>query len=244
MRKLAALAVLTVGAAALPGSVFAQDGTVRVRAGLASVNYTSPVQGSPDLESNYAALTLGGSYITQSGWFADLGVRTSLSAEWNTKEVFGGVKDDDFSRTETTVTVGKSLGDGLSVFGGLQISTSKFSLSAANTITGNNEDLTFDGQLWFAGASKSLPVGGGSLSFSGALGVLQQELTYSQGFGLPAEKSDSGFGASLGVAYSYPLSKSLSVMADLRGQSYSVKYSGESNKENVASFGVSAVGHF
>jgi hypothetical protein len=251
MKKLAALAVLTAGAVALPTLGFADEGTVRVRAGLAAVNYSSPVDtGVPDLESDYAALTLGGSYITQTGWFADLGLRTSLSAEWNSKDVFGGVKDDAFSRTETTFTAGKSLGDGLAVFGGLQLSKSKLTFSPANTVFSGDEDLTQEGKLWFVGVSKALPMGGGSLSLSGALGILKQETKWSSGFksadpvAFADEKSDTGAGFSLGVAYSYPISKGLSVMGDLRGQSYSVKYSGESSKETVTSLGVSVVGQF
>lgn len=251
-KKLAALAVLTAGATALPSLGFAEEGTVRVRAGVASVNFSSPVDtGKPDLESKYAALTLGGSYITQTGWFADLGLRSSLSAEWNTKELFGGVKDDDFSRTETTFTVGKSLGDGLAVFGGLQLAKSKLTFSPDNTVFVGDENLTQEGQLLFVGVSKALAVGGGSLSFSGALGTLKQEAKWSGGFkasfdpdSFADEKSDTGTGFSLGVAYSYPLGKSLSVMGDLRTQSYSVKYSGESAKETVTALGVSVVGQF
>jgi hypothetical protein len=249
MKKLAALTSLTAAIAALPCFALAEEGTVRVRAGLASVSYVSPSSdpADADVEATYGAFTLGGSYVTADGWFFDLGLRQSMSAKWNSKEVDGVPSDDDFSRTETTISIGKGLGDGLSVFGGLQLAKSEQTGSKDNYAAfgfTQDQSIELDSTLWFLGVSKAIPAGGGALNFSGALGVMKQEVTLSEEICGCSIKSDTGVGFSLGAAYSYPINKGFSLVADLRGQSYSVKYEGESNKESVGSLGLSAVAQF
>lgn len=246
MKRFAALAVLTAGALALPSLALADDGAFRVRAGLASVSYVSPGTdpGDPDLKSTYGAVALGASYVSSTGWFGDIGFRNSLSAEWNAKDL-GFDRDDDFKRNEVTVSIGKALGDGLAVFGGVQTTKAELTISASNTIGGfslGEFKAEEKGTLFFAGASKAFAAGPGNLTVSGALGVLSKKLTDNQGS--PEEKSDSGAGVSLGAAYAYPLTQKVSLLGDLRYQSYSVEWSGQKARENVTSLGVSVVGQF
>lgn len=252
MKKFAALAVLTAGAIALPSLAMAQEGgAFRVRAGLAAVNYVAPDGSSntPDIESSYAALALGGSFVSGGGWFVDLGLRRSLGAEWNAQEAWGASKDDEFSRTETTLSVGKALGGGFAVFGGVQLAKNEFTAPDAFGFTGVKQEMTSDSTVYFVGGSKAFPVGSGALSVSAALGLMKQDFEIAtSGFGssnTQTMKSDSGFGYSLGAAYNLPLSQKLSLLADLRFQSYSVEYPNVgSNDEQVTSVGVSVVAQF
>lgn len=242
MKKLVLVSLLA-GLTAAPLLANADEGAVRVRAGLGAVNFVSP-SGSvndPDLESTYAAVTVGGSYISAGGWFIDLGLRNSLSGEWNATEhqddaFFYYPNDGKFVRKETTLTVGKAIGSGWSLFGGMQ--SSKMEISYPETVAYFPFTLDAKGRLVFLGVSKGLPIGSGSLSISGALG------SYSQEFAGGLVKSDGGAGASLGLSFSYPFTNSLGMTVDVRGQSYTVEYFGESAKENVGSVGLALVGTF
>lgn len=247
MKKLIPLVPLLVGLS-LSQNVLAQDSAVRVRAGVAAVSFVAPstTPGSPDLESDYTALVLGGSYVTANGWFGDATWRGSAGAKWNTGEVVGipGVEDQDFSRNEVTLTAGKFLGDGLSVFGGAQFIQSELDIAGNISVTGNAESITVDDTVLFVGVAKSFSIGNGSLNVSGALGVMNEETSFSAGLNSPAEDSDNGFGYSLGAGYSHPLTSFLSIQADLRYQSYSVKYQGEASDQKVTAAGVAVVGQF
>lgn len=247
MKKLIPLIPLLVGAG-LAQNASAQDSAVRVRAGVAGVSFVAPstTPGTPDLESDYTALVLGGSYVTAGGWYGDLGWRGSTGAKWNAGEVVGNpaVEDQDFSRNEVTLTVGKLLGDGLSVFGGAQFIQSSLDLAANISISGNQESVDVDDTILFVGVAKSFAIGSGSLNVSGALGVMNEETSYSAGFNLAAEESDNGVGYSLGVGFSHPLTSFLSIQADLRHQSYSVEYQGVDSEQKVTAAGVAVVGQF
>lgn len=248
MKKNAAIVGVLLAGTFASAACFAQDSAVRVRAGLAAVSYVSPDSSGVDFKSSYAAAQIGASYITGSGWYGDLAMRTSLSAKWNTADIIGnpGAEDDDFSRNEVTLTIGKSLGNGLAVFAGLQVVSAEATLSKTNSGLPADESITLDNTIAFVGASKSIPVGAGSMSFSGALGVLKEETKNSAGLGGGTQKADTGAGFSLGAGYSHPITQAVSVLADLKFQTYSVKYPGstDSSNQTVTSLGLSVVGQF
>lgn len=234
---------LLAGLIGVPTVGFAQDSKIRVRAGLSSVNYVSPstTPGNPDFKSTYAALIAGGSLITSSGLFVDLGIRKSLSAEWNATDL-NWANDDDFARNEITLTLGKALDSGFAVFGGVQSSTAEATLSTANTGLLSDIVIETTGRLLFCGVSKSMPLGSGSLNVSLAVGLYGQ--TTDNNVGAPSEKSTNGGGASLGGSYSLPLGNGLSLIGDLRYQSYAVEYSGDPSKENVGSASLALAAQF
>jgi hypothetical protein len=245
--KNSALAGLLMAATLTCAPSYAQDSSLRVRAGFAGVGYVQPDSSGKDIESMYGAAQVGASYVTAGGWYGDLAVRTSLAAKWNTGDIIAGAKDDDFSRTETTLTIGKGFGDGLAVFAGVQVASSELTLSKANTGRPADGSITIDDTIVFAGLSASYPAGPGSVSLSGALGILTEEQTVSPGLpGAGTYKADPGAGLSLGAAYSHPVTKALSILADIRMQFYSVKYPNLQAQSNqtLVSMGVSIVGQF
>lgn len=236
------LAVVTLTCLSLsPLLAQADGGLLRVRGGLASVSYVFPSPaGAPDQKSTFGALTLGGSYVTEGGWFIDLATRNSLGAKWNAKEfneAQGEVTDDaDFSRDELTLTLGKSLGSGWALFGGVQASTLEQVFPA--TSTGAESTWKQDGSLTFLGVSKAFSIGNGALSVSGALGSLKYD------FPDWAGQPDRGAGGSLGLTFTYPFTNNLGLAADARFQRYTLKWQGSDFDENIGAVGLSLVGQF
>ena len=238
-----AIAVLAVCATVIPATAAAEN-TVRLRAGVARLNYVSP-DPSGDLKSDFNALLLGATVITESNWYVDLGSRTSMSAKWNTSELFGdvfpGIEDQDFDRKDYTLTVGKALGDGLSVFGGFQNGESELKIDLT-PFGGIAEWIKQKTQGFFGGVGKGFSMGNGVLALSGAIGIMNAEISYSDGS--PSDKSDSGSGVSLGVAYNYFFTKNIGITAELKHQSYKLKYTDFSGDERLTQLGVSVLGQF
>lgn len=219
----------------------AEGGLLRVRGGLAAVSYVFPSpNGMPDQKSSFGAMTLGGSYVTEGGWFIDLATRNSLGAKWNAKEYNEAqgefTEDADFSRDELTLTLGKSLGSGWALFGGVQASTLEQVFPA--TTSGGESTWKQDGSLTFLGVSKAFSMGSGALSVSGALGSLKYD------FPEWAGQPDRGAGGSLGVTFTYPFTNNLGIAADARFQRYTIKWQDTDFDENINSLGVSLVGQF
>lgn len=231
---IAGLAACTVSATAMA------ENTVRLRAGVAAVQYVAP-DPNGDIKSDFNALLLGATLITDAGWFFDLGSRTSTSAKWNAQDLFPPLSDQDFERRDLTLTVGKALGNGLSVFGGYQAGDSELTLDST-PLGGTKDWLKQKTQGFFVGVGKGFAVGNGTLALSGALGMMKAEITDS--FGGPTEKSDSGSGVSLGLAYNYFFTKSIGITADLKYQSYRLKYADFSGDERLTQLGLSLVGQF
>lgn len=224
---LAALFLLPVAARADD-----ESGTIRLRAGMASVSYSAPVTftdtngntlGKAETKSSYPAVSAGLSYVSPGGFFIDLSARNSQSAKWKFSETPGEARNE-LKRDETTLTFGKSLGTSWAIFWGYQ---------------GTTMEQTFPvfvdeskGHLIFVGLSKRVGIGSASLGFSGALG----------GYAQAREGVDNsvGGGASLGTTLFVPFTSWLGLNADLRYQSYAVEH--YDDQGNVAGTGQEKIG--
>jgi len=160
---------------------------------------------SQDYETDFTS----GSYVAPGGGIT---VYNSdglfLDAEFfrnnGDSEVVGEV-----TREETTLTVGTTLGNGFSVFGGYKIARSL----GANELTSadlNIKEIEIDTEGVFLGLSKSTPISeAGSLSFAGAISPMDARISQEvDQIGTELVTEGSAVGISLSAAYNYSITKS------------------------------------
>lgn len=148
------------------------------------------------LEDSFVAAAGGVTVFNSSGWFVDV-------------EVLSG-SGDTVDRDETTLTLGKSLGGGFSVFlGSKDTSTTGFDL--------DNDYWDFSATGFFGGLSKSIRLANGnSLAFSAAAASLTGDVSLN---GIFADEGDA-FGTSFGGAWNAAIGQSVTTSFGAKYQSY------------------------
>ena len=213
-------------------ATFAQDeGTWRARVGVSQNSFTTLWSGG-DVKANFQSLNTGATYIAPSGWFFDGVLKTSGKTTWNSVELTNAEgalndgHDNDYSRTDTTITVGKAFEGGYQVFGGYQNSASKLTLpNAWVTNYGSQSSEKFNVSGYFVGVGKTFAVGSGSLNLNVAIGQMTGKLTDSVG---QDHTSSGGTGTSFGATYTYLFDKHLGLSVEVKEQQYKYTF-GASN---------------
>ena len=241
MKKIVFLGVSALMVAS--SSVVADDGVIRMRAGLSSNSFDTLWSGG-DLETDYTSLNLGLSYITESQWYYDVAYKTDTSATWNTRELspgFNDGKDEDYGRRDLTLTVGKVLENGVALFIGYQNSAATMALPVDTwQAAGSVSEEEFDVKGFYFGVGRSFSVGEGSLNLNASYGKMDGELVDAGGF---RNEGDDGKGYSLGLAYTYVLGSNTSLTFEAKRQSYSYEYDSEfifltGGDDNMTTFGI------
>jgi Outer membrane protein beta-barrel domain len=241
--------------ALFPAVTQAQSGTFRLYAGLAPTTYkisfdaNAPDVGTPAIatyknktaKSSYTAANVGMTWASPKGIYVDLAASQSLSAThdlWNSTTT----QKEDFSHDSYTLTGGYSHGfaSGVSVsgFGGYTVSNTQ--LNAPKPPFGFSKD-KFDSQGLFVGVGVGYPALGGQVSGSVAIAGMSGKWKDDSGFNNSATTT---VGFSLGGGYTYPITQSLGVTADLRYQQYKYDFGAANTPtaytvtEKVASLGV------
>ena len=163
--------------------------------------------------ADYSSTNYGLTYAFDNGYYLDYGTKLGEETDTNLR---GNYPGSEFSRDETTITLGASLGDGLSVFGG--ITETEYSVPFFNF----TEHLNSDGL--FIGVGKSILLDTGVLSLSLAYADLDMDLTY-EGFN-QTPFSFTGDGFSYSAAYVYPVNDQISVNFEYRNQEYNYTSAG------------------
>lgn len=246
MKMCSVIGCVAVSMLAVAVSSSASAEGLRAKAGLGMAQYKSPSSGGADFKLNYQALTVGASYLhADTGVFVDLTNRSALgNSKWNAQEFFAtsstpNIPDATASRTENILTVGKMLADGLQVSAGYQVSDVSANVDrSAYRLPSYSLSTNMSG--FFAGVGKSMSVGDGILSFSGALALISAK-TSSTAPNSASQSYGSGPGYSAGVAYSYPVTDSLSLVGEGKLQSFNPKNYGS---DSLTTFGLSAIAKF
>lgn len=216
----------------------ADEGIVRAKVSFGYASYSAPY-GNNQVISNYSTQGLGITYIWPSNVFVDLNTKVSgKDAMYNAKSVIPGqVTDQEFVRTENTLTIGKPTENGTQLNMGIFTANTVFKLALFGQFSQKISGLT-------TGAGKGFLIDegrAGSIGVSGTFALLNAINTDSAGV---AANSNLSYGVSLATVYSYPLSRSVSVLADAKFQTYFIKYSTFSGDERILSGSLSLSGQF
>lgn len=218
--KLSGLVVSVVMSLSMSIPVFASDDNLtRARVGISNNSFSSLYSGG-DLDADFLSLNLGMTYITSDAFYYDLAYKKGLGTSWNTQELTGS-PDEDYSRTDITITIGKALDNGIQVFAGYQNSSTDIALPAAWEMVPEEE---FNVTGFFLGAGRSFKVNDGSLNVNVALGSMDAELYDGDGIW---HDSTSGSGYSLGATYTMFISEGMSVNFEFKQQKYDYDFNEE-----------------
>ena len=199
------------------------EGMMRARIGLSSNDFTTLWSGG-DLKTDYMSLNLGATYITPSAFYLDLGFKQDISASWNTVELtpFNDGKDEEYTRDDLTITIGKVLDNGMQLFAGYQDSSATIALPEISWGSeGYVDEEEMDVSGFFLGVGKSFKVGEGSINLNLAYGLMDGTLVDAEG---RSWDSTDGDGYSLGASYTRFLTESFSLNFEVKKQKYSYEY--------------------
>ena len=220
-------------------SALADEGVIRVKAGLGFASYSAPY-GNNEITTNYTTQGAGVTYIWPSSVFVDLATKSSTqNSSYNAKNVFGGLvtSDQPFARTENTLTVGKSIENSIQLNTGIFTADTVFNLAQYGQFSQKMVGLT-------AGAGKGFLIDegrAGSIGVSGTVALLNAK--NSDRFGV-VTNSNLSYGLSLGAVYNYAITKNISVLADGKFQTYLITYPGFSGDERILSSSLSLLAQF
>ncbi len=233
MRRNIVGAVLLATAVAAPEIANAQgQGLVRVRAGVASTDYSVKFDGGLyqglKAESKYTAKGVGLTYVSSGGFYVDVYGQTSGDA---THDLWKPLPDQKFSRDDFTLTLGVSLPSDaatFSVFGGFKSGTSEldaprgrtFGFSSGPGTIGWGKD-TFDSSGIFFGAGVGVPAAGGQIGANAAIAFMSGTWKDDAGFNADA---DVTVGFSFGLSYTYTFGRNFGVILDYKAQAYSYDF--------------------
>jgi len=246
MKKILASAIVTAAAIALPQAVQA-EGLVRIRAGVAPTDYTVTFNGLSygrgEAKSNYTAKNVGLTFVSDGGFYLDLIGQTSGDA---THDLWKPQPDQEFSRTDFTLTLGVSIpgqtGTG-SVFGGYKSGSSELTAPPGFGFTKD----TFDTAGFFFGGGYAWPAIGGQIGINGAIAFMGGTWKDDAGF---SNDADFTVGFSFGLSYTYMFGKNFGLAADFKSQHYNYAFNQYSTTaaydvtESINSLGLSALLQF
>lgn len=199
----------------------AQSGVFRVYAGIAPTTYRISFDNNAPYanltaKSSYVAANLGLTWVSPNGIYVDASGQKSLSAKHDLWEATGD-GTQKFSRDSYTLTGGYIYvfprGVSVSGFGGY--THGKTTLHAPSGFPWTKD--FFESKGIFIGAGAGVPALSGQ--FSGSVAVAGMKGTWKDDNGFDND-AETTLGFSLGGAYTYKLSESLGLTADLRYQQY------------------------
>jgi hypothetical protein len=162
--------------------------------------------------------------LSYDSFYASLSYDTSISAESTsgTDPIFGAGTKTDYSRTDSTFTLGYRLNQWFSLFAGYTYGVSKANVSGAFLVS-TVRDIEFKEVGPFAGAAFSMTFGNiGTLGLSVGYAKLNGELSRvdhpSRSVDFQVEGDTEGF--SYGLAWSGPLTGSLGYRVGLKSTRY------------------------
>jgi hypothetical protein len=181
--------------------------------------------------ADHSTTNFGLSYFLEDGYFLDLSIRQGDDA--TPDQTLDNGTFNNFSRDDTTYTIGKALGDGITVFGGM-INT-EYTVDVTQTVD-FSETIEMEG--FYVGAGKQFPMETGSISISAAFADLDLDLSYGGALaGVFQPFSESGSGLSYTVSYTYPVNDNVAINAEYKNQSYGF----DSADDEVDQFGINLV---
>jgi len=135
---------------------------------------------------------------------------------------FNDGKDEDYTRDDLTVTIGKVLDNGMQLFAGYQDSSATIALPEISWGSeGYVDEEEMDVSGFFLGVGKSFKVGEGSINLNLAYGLMDGTLVDAEG---RSWDSTDGDGYSLGASYTRFLTESFSLNFEVKKQKYSYEY--------------------
>jgi hypothetical protein len=242
MKKSVLVSGLFVAAALASQSALAE---VKVRAGVASANYE--LGGNYILaKSSYTPVNVGLTFASDTGMYLDLSA-SSGSGKHDGWKGFG-YSAENFKRTDAAVIGGKSFlnqNNGLATTFYVGYKTGTTTLGAENVpfVAWYSETFKTSGLVFGGGASYPIASGrAGMVGVNVGLGLMSATWEDTTGF---YDKSKTAFGGSIGANYTYPITSSFGVVADLKYQSYNYKFDDKPTwkkniTERISTLGVSA----
>lgn len=220
-------------------NVAVADVNVRLRAGVGTGTYSVTSNflvgsGSTtrrvEYDATYLAVPVGVTLITDSGLYVDL-LHVSASGE---AEFSGTSQTPDFSRDDTTLTIGARKGD-FSLYMGYKTG------EAATDWPGDFDPDKLTTSGFIAGLGWAKAFGRNVFTLGGGVGVLSGRYRYlapqspveSPNQDNPLE-SDTTLGFSLGAGYTYIFASGFSINADLKWQSYDYDFGSFQLQEELA----------
>ena len=214
-RLLSTLLAMACTAASMSASA---ETIFRPRASIGSSSYELAFTESGDSLSKVSYLKGGvGATIATGQLYFDVGYNGSLGAKYS--DSYDG-SDQDFLRSDLTLTVGYALPNHITVFGGFKSSGPYF------------------------GAGISIPAGSGIWSFNGAIAVLSATLKDDTVTFPPFDAKADSAGFSIGAGYTLPFggTQGISFKANVQGYNYTgwtdPIYTIDDIKETIVAFDV------
>lgn len=208
--------LLAIGVVLTSAQTVAADGLLRGKVGISNNSFDSIWSGG-DMSADYQALNVGLTYVTSNMYYADLGLKKSLGTDWEYSDEIGSI-EEDYDRTDYTLTLGKVLNNGIQVFAGYQNSSATMDLPP-EFFSVPDEKIKISG--FFAGIGKSFSFENSSFNINFAIGKMDGKLTDAQGI---ENDSGDGSGNSFGATYTYFLSDSSTVSLEFKQQKYTYTY--------------------
>lgn len=164
----------------------------RVSVGLSNYELAFTQSGNSLSSVSYLKGGVGATIATGQLYF-DLGYNGSMGAKYDD----GIIADQDFLRTDLTLTVGYVLPNNITVFGGYKSGTTEYTdLFTVDTTT------KFEATGPYFGAGIGLPAGNGVLSLNGAIAILSADLTDNDPNVTQFNATGDSVGFSIGAGYS------------------------------------------
>lgn len=164
--------------------------------------------------ADHSTTNFGLSYYFNDDYFVDLNIRQGDDA--TPDQTLDNGTFNNFSRDETIYTIGKAIGNGMSVFGGM-INTEY----TVHVTQSSDYSETIEMEGFYVGAGKQFIMETGSINISAAFADLDLDLSYGGDLaGVFEPISDSGSGLSYTVSYTYPVNNNVVINAEYKNQSY------------------------
>jgi len=199
-------------------------------------------------ESKYNPVTVGLTFAADSGMYVDLAVSGGSGKHDGWKNL--GTPEQDFKRSDAALIFGASKLNPENGIAGtiyIGIKTGKSTLSAKNTGLSWTEE-TFDTSGLVFGGGGSFPIASGragAIGVNAGLGLMGAKWKDDAGF---SAKAKTAVGFSFGVSYTYPITSSLGLVVDYKGNAYSYNFGDTNNpftvKETVSTFGATVYAKF
>jgi hypothetical protein len=180
---------------------------------------------------DYSTTNYGLSYFLDDGYFVDLNIRQG-DDEVPDQTLNNGTFDG-FSRDDTTYTIGRAIGNGMSVFGGMI--SSEYTVDVTQSLV-FSETIEMEGL--YVGVGKQFQMEKGSINVSVAFADLDLDLSYGGALeGVIQPYSESGSGFSYTISYNYPVNNGVIINAEYKSQSYGF----DSADDEIDQFGINLV---
>ena len=233
-RLLSTLLAMACTAASMSASA---ETIFRPRASIGSSSYELAFTESGDSLSKVSYLKGGvGATIATGQLYFDVGYNGSLGAKYS--DSYDG-SDQDFLRSDLTLTVGYALPNHITVFGGFKSGTTEYT-----AFDEPNTTLKFEASGPYFGAGISIPAGSGIWSFNGAIAVLSATLKDDTVTFPPFDAKADSAGFSIGAGYTLPFggTQGISFKANVQGYNYTgwtdPVYTIDDIKETIVAFDV------